>query len=86
MQPRFTLRRCAQPFLPDHRHQDLASADGPIDDLTEVFARLDRIHIHKNPLRSEAITQPIKQPPRMPGAVLSSIADENLRRPVGRWV
>jgi hypothetical protein len=65
------------PRPPDHRDQDAGRADRLLDPIDEVDTRLERVHVHEDPLRAEARAQPVVQAPGVPGGVLTPVADED---------
>src|SRR5262249_27798222 len=50
-----------------------------VDDLGEIRAGLDRLHVDENARRTEPRAEQLEEPPRHRAAVVSSVADEDAR-------
>jgi hypothetical protein len=69
----------AQPLSPDHRDEDIAGADLPVDGLHEVDSGLEARDVHEDRALPESRPQPVEQTARVACRVLPSIADEDAR-------
>jgi hypothetical protein len=66
-----------QPLLPDHREENAARRHALVDRFPEASSRLDRRHVHKYGLRTEAQSQIIQEAASFTLRVSPSIIDEN---------